>query len=314
MKSVIANVWPECSLLKMEAISFQSYLQIPRWLFTDPRYLELSVEAKLVYAFLVSRFQISQRKNWCNEYGEVFVYYPRANMAQDIHISEKRVTAAFRQLVKHKLIWEKRCGLGRPNEIYLVVVEPLSSVDPAESQTPEEEKQESVSVQEPPKKISGADQTGTCRRDGTEAVEHPNLRTNKKEKSKKEFSYHKSVSTVYDDREQKEEQELTEILDSCELSLFQPEEAGVMEQVIERLYYTDSLRIGNATLPQTRIRLRLRQLNELIVQEALRKLRRNPVEKIKNSIAYIMTVLFNTIGEMEGDLMIDPYLNGVMAS
>ena len=40
------------------------------------------------------------------------------------------------------------------------------------------------------------------------------------------------------------------ILDACELSYFEPETARVFENAIERLFYSDSFRIGKAVLPQ----------------------------------------------------------------
>lgn len=45
-------------------------------------------------------------------------------------------------------------------------------------------------------------------------------------------------------------------LDACELSYFEPETARVFENAIERLFYSDSFRIGKAVLPQSRVLLR----------------------------------------------------------
>ena len=39
-------------------------------------------------------------------------------------ICDKRVTAAFRALAERELVWEKRCGRGDANQIYLARVEP----------------------------------------------------------------------------------------------------------------------------------------------------------------------------------------------
>ena len=105
-----------------------------------------------------------------------------------------------------------------------------------------------------------------------------------------------------------------DILDKCELSYFPPETALVFENVIERLYYADSYRIGNATLPQSRVRARLRRLDGMILREAESKLRANQERNVKNSTAYTMAVLFNCIAESESDLMIDPYLNAICAA
>lgn len=111
--------------------------------------------------------------------------------------------------------------------------------------------------------------------------------------------------------DEEREAEFLDILDACELSSFSPEAALVFENAIERLYYADSFRIGNATLPQSRVRAKLRRMDGMTLRETERKLRENQEENVKNSTAYIMAVLFNCIAESESDLMIDPYLNSL---
>lgn len=100
------------------------HMQMPRWLFSDPRYCEMSLDAKVTYTFLLNRFQLSRRNGWVNERGEVFVIFPRRALATELRICEQRVTAAFKKLVELELVWEKRCGRGDANQIYLAYVTP----------------------------------------------------------------------------------------------------------------------------------------------------------------------------------------------
>ena len=64
------------------------------------------------------------------------------------------------------------------------------------------------------------------------------------------------------------------ILDACELSYFEPETARVFENAIERLFFSDSFRIG-AALPQSRVRPRLHLLDGMILRNAESKLHAN---------------------------------------
>lgn len=105
------------------------HMQMPRWLFSDPRYSEMSLDAKVAYTFLLNRFQLSRRNGWINEHGEVFVIFPRKALAKELRICEQRVTAAFKKLVELKLVWEKRCGRGDANQIYLARVTPMEDPD-----------------------------------------------------------------------------------------------------------------------------------------------------------------------------------------
>ncbi len=101
------------------------HMQMPRWLFSDPRYADMSLDAKVTYTFLLNRFQLSRRNGWVNDAGEVFVIFPRKALAKELRICEQRVTAAFRKLAELQLIWEKRCGRGDANQIYLASVTPI---------------------------------------------------------------------------------------------------------------------------------------------------------------------------------------------
>ena len=47
-----------------------------------------------------------------------------------------------------------------------------------------------------------------------------------------------------------------------------------------------------------------------VLQAVQAKLQRNQRD-IKNSTAYVMAVIFNTICEAQSDLLVDPYLNGL---
>ena len=326
---------PDFALMRQTDIQSIYYMQMPRWLFSDPRYAELSLEAKVAYTFLLNRFQLSRRKGWMNDHGEVFIIFPRKALAKELRICEQRVTAAFRQLVEAKLVWEKRCGRGDANQIYLAKVEPQDDPDyecapfsseeyeneasrTADSEVLDDGEDGTEAQESQDARVNNRESCGS--RTADIALPEPqDLRSSKKEKRNKE-SVLKEVSqpvhaagayrlTVRQD----DETELTDILDACELSYFPPETANVFENAIERLYYSDSLRIGNATLPQSRVRRRLRCLDYMILQNAAGKLAANTEREVRNSTAYTMATIFNAISESESDLMVDPYLNSIGA-
>ena len=104
-----------------------------------------------------------------------------------------------------------------------------------------------------------------------------------------------------------EQEQLARILDNCELWVFDPETAKVFANAIERLFYSDSFRIGKAVLPQANVRSRLWDLDAVILQSVAGKLKSNQRD-VRNSTAYTMAVIFNTICETHSDLLVDPYL------
>lgn len=329
---------PGFSLMKQTDIQNLYYMQMPRWLFSDPRYADMSLDAKVAYTFLLNRFQLSRRKGWVNDQGEVFVIFPRLALAKELRVCEKRVTAAFRVLAERKLIWEKRCGRGDANQIYLARVEPVDDPDyqcapflmdegkKSGFRTADmaglEEVPEVPLPSEPqnlPLQNGGNSGPGTAQ---AAVLEPSDPLPSKKEKrenerSKKEVSQSvappPAAGTARDGRTGDEEEELLDILDACELYCFAPETARVFENAVERLFYSDSFRIGNATLPKSRIRAKLRLLDGMVLRSVESKLAANLEREVKNSTAYTMVTILNCIAESESDLMVDPYLNSLRA-
>lgn len=335
MKAAEMKTRPCFALMKQTDVQTIYYMQMPRWLFFDPRYADLSLDAKVTYTFLLNRFQLSRRKGWVNEQGEVFVIFPRQALASELRICEKRVTAAFHALAERELIWEKRCGRGDANQIYLARVEPRD--DPAYECAPfsSEEYEDCGSrtadnaalddaksgtvAQEPQDRRVQNGQIDDSRTADLTVAEPRNAPSSKKETRNKDLiqkEVSQSISAVGAYRltvRSDDEIELMGILDACELSYFPPETARVFENAIERLFYSESFRIGNATLPQKRVRSRLRELDNMMLREAASKLAANTEREVKNSTAYTMATIFNAICESESDLMVDPYLNSLSA-
>jgi hypothetical protein len=331
MRAAPLKEHPGFSLMKQTDIQNLYYMQMPRWLFSDPRYSEMSLDAKVTYTFLLNRFQLSRRKGWVNDQGEVFVIFPRKALAKELRICEKRVIAAFHKLAELQLIWEKRCGRGDANQIYLACVEPQN--DPSYECTPfsseeyesdnsriaESEvldnKTELMGIQEERfRQFKNCEYRDSRTAEGTTA-QLQDMQLSKKEK-REEKERQKEVSRAVrspptTDGLTDDEEELMGILDACELYCFTPEIARVFENAIERLYYSDSFRIGNATLPQSRVRAKLRLLDGMILRDAEVKLAANLANSVKNSTAYTMATVFNCISESESDLLVDPYLNGL---
>ena len=326
MRAATMKERPSFPLMRQTDVQSIYHMQMPRWLFSDPRYAGMSLDAKVAYTFLLNRFQLSRRNGWVNDLGEVFVIFPRKELARELRVCEQRVTAAFRTLKELNLIWEKRCGRGDANQIYLATVTPQDDpnyssapfVDPDDgaSRTADSEGLEdgdsSAPSQEPQNQSGKNREICVSRTADIEVPEPQDLRPSYKDLSHTYPSHiDVSPSVPRGNGLADEEAELTGILDACELQCFPSETARVFENAIERLFYADSFRVGNATLPQSRVRTRLKLLDYTILQTAEAKLHANIDRAVKNSTAYAMATIYNCIVESESDLMVDPYLNGL---
>lgn len=348
MKAAPLKERPPFALMKQTDIQNAFHLQMPRWLFTDPAYKGLSLEAKVVYTFLLNRFQLSKLNGWTNESGEVFIIYTRASLAEEIQISYRKAIEAMKELTGRKLVWEKRCGRGDANQIYLARVDhteahggsvPFVGPDSeAAGVLPPETAARSAGPALLTEDGAGSDDGipglrdvktaplgpedmphghfltcggGTSGGAGPVGLEVPGPYPSKKDFNKPDGSYPDvSPSSPGADRQRQAEEllELDQILVQCDLHAFDHETAKVFENAIERLFFSEVYHIGKACLPQAKVRSHLHELDAIKLQAAEQKLHQNRRE-VKNSTAYTMAVIFNTIWECESDLMVDPYLN-----
>ena len=52
-----------------------SFYRIPKVLFTDSRFKDISAEAKILYGLLLDRMSVSAKNGWLDEQGRVFIIF-----------------------------------------------------------------------------------------------------------------------------------------------------------------------------------------------------------------------------------------------
>ena len=51
------------------------FYRLPKALFLEDEYKDLSADAKLLYGVLYDRMELSRLNKWADEYGRVFIYF-----------------------------------------------------------------------------------------------------------------------------------------------------------------------------------------------------------------------------------------------
>ena len=123
MRAAQKKEYPNFQPMALDDAQNFRYVRMPRRLFSDSRYADISPDAKMAYAFLLDRLPLSVRNGWVNEQGEAFVVFPRSSLARTLGVGEKRASAIFRQLAEKGLLREERRGFGEANRIYLAKAE-----------------------------------------------------------------------------------------------------------------------------------------------------------------------------------------------
>jgi len=218
-----------------------SYFRIPKALFQDSRFRQLSTDARTLYGILLDRMSLSVKNGWLDEQGRVYIIYTGREVQESLCCAEHKAVKLFRELEQLDLIERKRRGLGRPSLIY---VKDFSSGLPK------------AQVQNCPNSNSGAAESTI--------LEQPKPQANKTDKNKTEWN---DPDPIYSGgiREQLEDY-FCQALEIDLLLRLCPDDEDTIYQIVDMLVDTCStkrkmLRIAGDDKPTEVVRSRLKKLN-----------------------------------------------------
>ncbi len=100
-------------------INNNRFYQMPKFLFDGEMKTALSAEAKVLYALLRDRHELSLSNNWVDNNGFVYLIFTRAEMCDLIGCGKNKIIKLCDELKSIGLFEEIRQGVNKPNLIYL---------------------------------------------------------------------------------------------------------------------------------------------------------------------------------------------------
>ena len=242
------------------------YYQIPQELFVNEKYKnKLNSDSKILYAFLLDRLSLSQKNHWIDEDNNVYLIFTREEVQEKLNLSDKTVTKSFKILMEVNLVQEKRQGLGKPNLIY------VGKINHSDS--------ENLRFLNRKNYDSGIGESTALDAENLRGINTNNINTN-------------IINT--DSINPKSDEELLLIKEKCNLNEFTKEEKTILEDVIDNLYYTDNLKVGNITVNHFKISDKLNLITKDNLVQLLDILKNTP--NIQNAKNYLMICLYNNLG------------------
>ncbi len=95
------------------------FYRIPKLLFTDDKFSELSIEAKVLYDIMLDRMGLSIKNKWLDEQKRAYIVFSIDKIMNLLHCREQKANKLLKDLEEIGLIERKRNGLGKPNFIYV---------------------------------------------------------------------------------------------------------------------------------------------------------------------------------------------------
>lgn len=84
---------------KINEVTQHKYYQVPKELYINARYkTTTSNDAKMLYALLLDRMELSRANNWVDSDGTIFLIFKREDLADMLGICTTTVWRAIKQL------------------------------------------------------------------------------------------------------------------------------------------------------------------------------------------------------------------------
>jgi len=270
-----------------------SFYRIPKVLFTEERFRNISAEAKVLYGLLLDRMSLSAKNGWQDKESRVYIIFTIEDIMEAMGCADQKAGKLLYELEsKCRLIERKRQGLGKPNLIYV-----KNFITPSESRFLDREDYDSREVkitdQEPLKSRSNNTENNNTEHSDTDSFLFTSFREGHVRESKRS------------DASQRERyREIISENISYEILLQDyPYDRDILTEILELMVDTvcttrSTVHISGDNKPAEVVKSQLLKLDSEHIRFVMDALKENTT-RIRNMRQYLLATLYNaplTIG------------------
>ena len=260
-----------------------SFFRIPKALFQEQRFQNLSTDAKTLYGILLDRMSLSVKNEWFDKKGRVFIIFTIEDVKRTLRCADNKATRLLRELEEFGLIERKRRGQGKPCLVYVKNFSAESSKESVKNRDNDDSCGSKIACQDPVKS-----------------------RGIKKKENKTEMNDTNLI--LSDESEKMKNRELLEEYFSRSLEIdlllrLYPDDEDTLYQIVNLLVDTCAtnrklLHIAGDDKPAEVVRSRFMKLNADHIRFVLKCLAENS-SPIRNMKQYLLASLYNAPTTMQ---------------
>ena len=260
-----------------------SFYRIPKALFQESRFQNLSTDAKTLYGILLDRMSLSVKNEWFDKKGRVFIIFTIEDVKRTFRCADNKATRLLRELEEFGLIERKRRGQGKPCLVYVKNFSAESSKESVKNRDYDDSCGSKIACQDPVKS------RGIKKKENKTEVNNTNL-------------------ILSDESEKMKNRELLEEYFSRSLEMdlllrLYPDDEDTLYQIVNLLVDTcatnrKTLRIAGDDKPAEVVRSRFMKLNADHIRFVLKCLAENS-NPIRNMKQYLLASLYNAPTTMQ---------------
>ena len=260
-----------------------SFFRIPKALFQEQQFQDLSTDAKTLYGILLDRMSLSVKNEWFDKKGRVFIIFTIEDVKRTLRCADNKATRLLRELEEFGLIERKRRGQGKPCLVYVKNFSAESSKESVKNRDNDDSCGSKIACQDPVKS-----------------------RGIKKKENKTEMNNTNLI--LSDESEKMKNRELLEEYFSRSLEIdlllrLYPDDEDTLYQIVDLLVDTCAtkrkmLHIAGDDKPAEVVRSRFMKLNADHIRFVLKCLAENS-SPIRNMKQYLLASLYNAPTTMQ---------------
>lgn len=113
-------IMPNFEKYNLSQVKTERFYQLPKYLFEDAYFKKMSAEAKIMYALLKDRFELSLQNEWVDKNNNIYFIFSNKHLCEYLGYAEQKIIKLKKELIKFNLLTQERVGLNKPNRLYLL--------------------------------------------------------------------------------------------------------------------------------------------------------------------------------------------------
>ena len=260
-----------------------SFFRIPKALFQEQRFQDLSTDAKTLYGILLDRMSLSVKNEWFDKKGRVFIIFTIEDVKRTLRCADNKATRLLRELEEFGLIERKRRGQGKPCLVYVKNFSAESSKESVMNRDNDDSCGSKIACQDPVKSRGIKKKENKAEMNNTNPILSDESETMKNRELLEEYFSHSL--------------EIDLLLRLC------PDDEDTIYQIVDLLVDTcatnrKTLRIAGDDKPAEVVRSRFMKLNADHIRFVLKCLAENS-STIRDMKQYLLASLYNAPTTMQ---------------
>ena len=276
-----------------------SFYRIPKLLFTNDYFRELSTDAKVLYGLMLDRMSLSIKNKWFDAENRAYIYFSVEDTMELLNCKKNKALDTIKALEDFSLIERKRQGQGKPAITYVksFMEEVTEQVQKLEKQTSEQECDDSEVGKTNLLRL----EKQTSRSLKNKPLEVGKINPNKNNINNTEMNNPNLIISGDEDAELDEYHSYANIIrENMEIDILYQQYPydkelldGIYDLILETvLCRTDSVCIASNQYPAQLVKSKFLKLNSSHIQYVMDCLKET-TSKVRNIKKYLLAALFN---------------------